>query len=89
MKFDKSKSNQLVFFKSQSNIISVPGLEESMSGAQMLPNPSGNGAILSHHAEIFELTCNQYGCSWKEKRHKLLQEKENHVMMYVPDDLCH
>ena len=60
-----------------------------MSGAQMLPNPSGNGAILSHHAEVFELTCNQYGCSWKEKRHKLLQEKENHVMMYVPDDLCH
>ena len=63
-------------------------MSRSMGGAQMLPTPSGDGAILTHHEDVFELVCQEEGCQWKEKRHKLLHERENHVMMYVPDSFC-
>ena len=55
----------------------------------MLPTPSGDGAILTHHEDVLELVCQEEGCQWKEKSHKLLHERENHVMMYVPDSFCH
>ena len=86
MQFEVTKYSNYHFFV---QLFPVPDFfTESMSGSQMIPTPSGDGAILTHHAEVFELICETEGCQWKEKRHKLLHERENHVMMYVPDDLC-
>ena len=55
----------------------------------LVTNPEGDGVLLAHYNDIFELTCTESGCEWKELQQKLTVDLRNdYVAMLIPDELA-
>ena len=66
----------------------VPNLPRGMDfGVRALPNPTGDGALLLHRDEIYELDYGSSGWEWKKKPQYFKFKRTFYTAMYVPDEL--
>ena len=56
------------------------------NGARAVTSESGKGAILQHNQRLYELTCENSGCSWRILPQELSPGVLNAVMMTLPSD---
>ena len=67
----------------------VPNLPRGMDfGVRALPNPTGDGALLLHRDEIYELDYGSSGWEWKKTQHNLMFDRRYYTAIYIPDKLA-
>ena len=55
----------------------------------LVTNPNGDGVLLVHYDDIYELTCSDSGCQWTKLQQKLTVDLRNdYVAMLIPDELA-
>ena len=66
----------------------VPNLPIKMNQrVTALPNPTGDGALLFHRDEIYNLSYGSSGWEWKKQQQNLMFNRYLYTTMYVPDEL--
>ena len=59
---------------------------DQFSGANAVTSPSGKGVIVQHYKQLYELTCEISGCTWRILPNQLNSEVEDAVTMTLPSD---
>ena len=59
---------------------------KKFDGARAVTSETGQGAVIQHNKQLYELTCETSGCSWRILPQKLSPGVKNAVMMTFPSD---
>ena len=59
---------------------------DEFNGARAVTSPSGKGVIVQHYKQLYELTCEISGCSWRILPQRLSPGVKFAVMMTLPPD---
>ena len=60
------------------------GEVRKFDGARAVTSESGHGAVIQQNQQLYELTCEINGCSWRVLPQKLSPGVLNAVMMTLP-----